>query len=101
MIAPRSANLSASSLTITDSVEFSEPTEFESALITPGEVSASGTTLNFSNGNSAITVDFSDSTSPLVISRDTIDQLPHPTRVALAPKEKVSAITMRLVIRPV
>ncbi len=88
------------SLTITDTAEFSEPTEFESALITPGEVTESGSTLRIYDGDTAITVDYGDSSIPLMVSRDTINQPPHPTRVALAPKSKVSAIKVRFVIRP-
>ncbi len=88
------------SLTITDTVEFSEPTEYESALITPGEISESSTTLQLSDGNSVIVVDYSDSTAPLTVSRDIINQPPHPTRLAFSPQGKVTSICVRFIIRP-
>jgi len=88
------------SLTITDTVEFSEPTDFESALITPAEVTGDGTLLRLSQGDTAVTVDFADCSSPLTVSRDTINQPPHPTRLALAPAGPVTTLTTRFVIRP-
>ncbi|MCF7761679.1 MAG: hypothetical protein K9M98_14365, partial [Cephaloticoccus sp.] len=88
------------SLTITDTVEFSEPTEFESALITPGAISEVGATLHIGVGETAIRVDYSGSSVPLKISRDIISQPPHPTRVALSPHGPILTATVQFVIRP-
>lgn len=88
------------SLTITDTVEFSEPTEYESALITPGEITESGQSLRFADGDTAITIEYSADNTALQISRDTINQPPHPNRVAIATVEKISSLTLRFEIRP-
>ena len=88
-------------LTITDTVEFSEPTEYESALITPGEVTETDQSLRFADGDTAITIEYStDGDTALQVSRDTINQPPHPTRVAIATVEKVTALILRFVIHP-
>ncbi len=88
------------SLTITDTVEFSEPTEYESALISLGKITESGTTLRFSEGDTAITIDYSESSIPLNVSRDTINQTPHPTRVALSPSGPICSALLQVIIRP-
>ncbi len=88
------------SLTITDTVEFSEPTAYESALITSGEITENQQSLRFAEEDTAISIEYSAGNSELQISRNTINQPPHPTRVAIATVEKVSALTLRFVIRP-
>src|SRR5690606_34897166 len=64
------------SLTITDTVEFSEPTTFESALITPAQISEEKHLLRLSDGDSAILIDHSASSELLQLTRDTINQPP-------------------------
>lgn len=98
------------SLTITDTVEFSEPTEYESALITAGKVDVTDSGLRFSEGDTAITIEYGESSEVLsVVSQNTIKEQsvyqdqstpPPAIRVALAPNNKVTALTARLVIRP-
>lgn len=98
------------SLTITDTVEFSEPSEYESALITPISVEVTDSGLLLSEGDSAITVDYSQSSESLSVSQDIIKEKtllqnkliepPQPTRVALSPSGPITSGTMRLVIRP-
>ena len=97
------------SLTITDTAEFSEPTEYESALITCGKVEVTDVGLRFSDGEAAISITYAESSEALTVSQDTIKEEsilqdkstpPQPTRVALATSGKVTAITMRFVIRP-
>ncbi len=88
------------SLTITDTVEFSEPTAYESALITSGEITESDQSLRFADGATAISIEYTADSTKLQVSRDTINQPPHPTRVAIATVEKVSNLTLRFVIRP-
>lgn len=97
------------SLTITDTVEFSEPTEFESALITPGQVEVTDSGLRINDGDTAITVDYSQSSEALKVSQDTIKEAstlqdksipPQPTRIALTPLAKVSVLTIKFVVRP-
>jgi hypothetical protein len=87
------------SLTITDTVEFSEPTEYESALITSGEVTELEQSLRFADGDTAITIDYTADNVALQVSSDTINQPPHPTRVAISTSENVSALTLCLVIQ--
>jgi hypothetical protein len=99
------------SLTITDTVEFSEPTEFESALITPGEVTESTGSLRIADGDTAIILEYSASSKPLTVTRGSINEPvtlqdksktpPQPTRIALAPADKVTTLTVKFVIRPV
>jgi len=88
------------SLTITDTVEFSEPTKYESALITSGEIIKDNQSLRFSDGETAISVEYTAENIPLQVSRDTINQSPHPNRIAIAPVGEVTALSLRLVIRP-
>lgn len=97
------------SLTITDTAEFSEPTEYESALITCGKVEVTDVGLRFCDGEAAISITYAESSEALTVSQDTIKEEsilqdkstpPQPTRVALATSGKVTAITMRFVIRP-
>ncbi|MFZ9681723.1 MAG: hypothetical protein ACO3DQ_00750 [Cephaloticoccus sp.] len=87
-------------LIITDTVEFSAPTEFESALITPGTVSAEPGRLRLADGETAIIVDYSGSSEALAVSRDTINQPPHPTRLALAPSGPITQAVITFVITP-
>ena len=98
------------SLTITDTVEFSEPTDYESALITPGKVTVTDSGLRFSEGDTAIIIDYSTSSETLsVVSQNTIKEqsiyqdksTPPPAhRVALSCSSPVTTATIRTVIRP-
>lgn len=88
------------SLTITDTVEFSEPTEFESALITPGQITESAGQVRLTDGEAAIVVDYSSNGQSLTLSRDTINQPPHPTRLAFTLNERVMSAQVRFVIKP-
>lgn len=89
----------AGSLTITDHVEFSEPSAFESALITTGQVAISGLSLRITDA-AAIVVEASCDGAELELATATIDQPPHPTRVALRCRGEVRTATVRAVIRP-
>ncbi len=99
------------SLIITDTVEFSEPTEYETAFITPAQVETTDSGLRFHDGDTAISINYSESDSALsVVSQNVITEQstlqdktkepPQPTRVALAPEGKVTALTTRFIIRP-
>jgi len=98
------------SLTITDTVEFSEPTEFESALITPAKITESTGRLHLADGDTAITVDYTSSSGPLSITQSGINEPvtlqdksktpPQPTRIALSPTAKVTTLTVSFVIKP-
>ncbi len=98
------------SLTITDKVEFSEPTEFESALITPAKITESTGRLHLADGDTAITVDYTSSSGPLSITQSGINEPvtlqdksktpPQPTRIALSPTAKVTTLTVSFVIKP-
>lgn len=88
------------SLTITDTVEFSAPTTFESALITPAQVTEESGRVRLSDGNSAILVTYSAGNETLNLSRDTINQPPHPTRLAFALAQPITKAVVRFVITP-
>jgi len=88
------------SLTITDTVEFSEPTTFESALITPAQISEEKHLLRLSDGDSAILIDHSASSELLQLTRDTINQPPHPVRLAFAPATPITRAVITFVITP-
>ncbi len=90
----------AGSLTITDHVEFSEPSAFESALITTGKVTIAGPSIRIADDVAAITVETSCTGAELETATDTIDQPPHPTRLALRCRGDVRTATIRAVIRP-
>jgi hypothetical protein len=90
----------AGSLTITDQVEFSEPAAFESALITLGQVAIAGHRVRLTDGAAVLEAEVSCEGAALEISTDTIDQPPHPTRIALRCAGGVSQATLRTVLRP-
>lgn len=88
-------------LTITDTVEFSAPTTFESALITPAQIQAENNGVRLSDGTSAILVDHSASSVALALSRDTINQPPHPVRLAFSPATPITQAVITFLIKPV
>ena len=88
------------SLTVTDHVEFGEPAAFESALITLGKFTADGLNLRIYDEHAAITAEVSCDGATVDIVTDTIDQPPHPTRIALRCRGEIRSATIRVVIRP-
>jgi hypothetical protein len=90
----------AGCLTITDHVEFSEPAAFESALITFGLVAINGTNIRISDEQAALTAEVSCEGAALEISTDTINQPPHPTRIALRCSGAILQATVRTILRP-
>ena len=90
----------AGSVTIIDRVEFAAPAAFESALITPGKVTVNGSKVNITDGSATLAVEVSLEGATLEISTDTINQPPHPTRVALRCAGDVKSATLRTVLRP-
>lgn len=88
------------SLTITDHVEFSTAEEFESALISFGSCDISGSRLVFTDGPTSLTAEVTVEGADLVFDRDTINQPPHPIRIALRCAEPVTAATIKTVFRP-
>jgi len=87
-------------VTITDRVEFSSPSAFESALITLGQVAIDGSRVRLGDGAAVLAVDVSIDGAPLEIATDTINQPPHPTRLALRCRGNVLKATVRAVLRP-
>lgn len=113
----------AGSLTIIDRVEFAEPSAFESALITLSTIAIDGRKIRFTDGDAVIEADVcitgggavalpdaqhpemmahvcADSHPPL-ITTDTINQPPHPKRLALVCRGPVTVATIKVVFRPV
>ncbi len=90
----------AGSLTITDRVEFAEPAAFESALITPGKVAIDGARIRLTDGPAVLEAEVTVDGAALEISTDTINQPPHPTRLALRCRGDVRSATVRTVLRP-
>ncbi|MFI5357863.1 MAG: hypothetical protein ACHQ4G_11050 [Opitutales bacterium] len=90
----------AGSLTITDTMEFTSPTEFESALITLGKFTHQGLHLHLAGERAALAIEASAEGLTLEVSTDTITQPPHPTRVALRSPVPIVRGTVRFVIRP-
>jgi len=91
----------AGSLTITDRVEFAAPAAFESALITLGKATVEGSTVRIADEKAAVIAEVSCEGSVLEFVTDTINQPPHPTRVALRCAGDVRTAVIRTVIRPV
>lgn len=89
------------SLTITDTVEFSEPTIFESALITPAKISLAPDHVRLSDGATAVLVHYTGDGQPLTISQDTINQPPHPGRLAFTPPAPIKQGRFTFIITPV
>jgi len=87
-------------VTVTDRVEFSAPAAFESALISLGRFAHDGWRGRLSDGPAALAVEMSCDGAPLEIVTDTIDQPPHPTRIALRCRGDVRQATVRVVLRP-
>ena len=90
----------AGSVTVTDRVEFSTPAAFESALITTGKAVITGSKVSITDGPATLAVEVSVEGGTLEIGTDTINQPPHPTRVALHCAGEVKSATVRTVIRP-
>jgi len=90
----------AGSVTVIDRVEFSTPAAFESALITTGNVALDGSKVTLTDGPAALAVEVDVEGTTLEISTDTIDQPPHPTRLALRCACEVKSATIRTVLRP-
>ncbi len=88
------------SVTVTDRVEFSEPAAFESALITFGEITIDGAHVRLVDGQATVVAEVTAEGAELEFSTDTIDQPPHPKRVALRCRGEVRTATIRTVIRP-
>lgn len=88
------------SLTIVDRVEFGAPTEFETALITCGRVTVDGTTIKIQDQEAALEIAVNGEGAAIEFVADTINQPPHPTRLAVRCREKVLAATIAMVIRP-
>ena len=90
----------AGSVTVIDRVEFSTPAAYESALITTGQVARTGSKLTLTDGPATLAVEVTLEDGTLEIGTDTINQPPHPTRLALRCAGEVKSATLRTVIRP-
>ena len=88
------------SVTVIDRVEFSEPAEFESALISFGKASISEHRVTLVDGPTTLHADISIDGADLEFEEDTINQTPHPIRVALRCAKPVLAATVTTVLRP-
>jgi len=87
-------------LTITDHVEFAQPEAFESALISFGTCDISGNRLKFVDGPTSLHAEVQIEGADLVFDRDTINQPPHPIRVALRCAQPVTAATIQVRFKP-
>lgn len=87
-------------VTVIDRVEFSTPAAFESALITLGKVAIDGAKVRLTDGDAVLVAEVSVEGAKLEISIDTINQPPHPTRVALRCAGDIKSATLRTVLRP-
>ncbi len=90
----------AGSLTITDRVEFAEPAAFETSLISLGKASIEGARVRLADEHAAITAEVTVEGADLEFATDTINQPPHPVRVALRCRGPVTQAVIRTVIRP-
>ncbi len=88
------------SLTLIDRVEFSEPAAFETALITLGKFMVNGTHIRIHDDHAALSAEVSCEGAALEISTDTINQPPHPLRLALRCVGDVRSAVIRTMIRP-
>jgi len=88
------------SVTVTDHVEFAAPAAFESALITLGQVAIDGARIRLSDGPAVLVAEVTVEGAELEIVSDTINQPPHPTRLALRCRGEVRQATVRTVLRP-
>lgn len=91
----------AGSLTITDRVEFVAPADFESALISLGQATIEGNRIRLDDGSAAVIAEVSVEGAELTVSTDTINQPPHPVRVALRCATPVREAVICTVITPV
>ena len=76
------------------------PAAFESALITLGRVTVDGAQVRLADGPAVLDVEISVSGGKLEISTDTINQPPHPTRIALRCHGEVTHAAVKTVLRP-
>ncbi len=90
----------AGSVTVIDRVEFSAPAAFESALVTLGKVAIEGSRVRLTDGSASLVAEVSVEGAGLEITTDTINQPPHPTRVALRCAGDVKTATVRTVVKP-
>lgn len=90
----------AGSLTITDRVEFTEPSAFESALVTLSQSVINGSQVKLTDGAATVTADIAVEGAALEISTDKIDQPPHPVRIALRCATPVRTAKITTVLRP-
>lgn len=90
----------AGSLTITDRVEFSEPAAFETALITLGKFGVDGANIRIHDDHAALIATVTCEGAALETATDTINQPPHPQRLALRCQGDIRTATIRTVIRP-
>jgi hypothetical protein len=90
----------AGSVTIIDRVEFSSPAAFESALITTGKPTINGSKISLTDGPATLAIEVTLEGGTLEIATDTINQPPHPTRLALRAAGEIKSATLRTVIRP-
>jgi hypothetical protein len=90
----------AGSVTVSDSVEFVSPSAFESALVTLAPVVVDGLRIRLGDGPSALVAEVDASGAELEIVRDTINQPPHPVRLALRCRGPVARAQVRAVLRP-
>jgi len=88
------------SLTITDHVEFTQPAEFETALISFGTCDINGRQLIFTDGPTSIQAEVTVDGADLVFDRNTINQPPHPIRIALRCANPVKVATIQTVFQP-
>ena len=87
-------------VTVIDRVEFSEPEEFESALISFGTCQVDGNRLTFVDSSTTIHANVEIEGADLEFVHDTINQPPHPIRVALRCAQPVAAATITAVFQP-
>jgi hypothetical protein len=65
-----------------------------------GKFTADGLNLRIFDDHAALTAEVSCDGATVEIVTDTIDQPPHPTRIALRCRGEIKAATIRVVIRP-
>lgn len=88
------------SLKITDRVEFAEPSNFESALITLGEVAINGAEIIITHDQTSIRATVTAKGADLEFATDTINQPPHPKRIRSTCRNKVRSAVIETLIRP-
>ena len=87
-------------VTVIDRVEFTTPEHFESALISFGSCDINGHQLTFTDGPARLAAQVEIEGADLAIDTDKINQPPHPIRIALACRQRVTAATIRVTFRP-